>query len=226
MICSSLNLLFFIVHLLLQVIGLYPNLEEIAGLRSEAILAKVIEEQRQAEIFDVRPDRTFEEAAAKFVIENKHKASLRGDITQLKRLMPFIGGVTLRQLHMGSLEQWMQERRRGGVSNGTINHGLQIVRRIVNLASSEWVDENGLTWLERPPKIKLLANRGKRKPYPMNWEEQDRLFAKLPKHLRVMALFKVNTGLRDSDVCCLRWDDEVVLSDLNTSVFIIPCEDV
>ena len=61
-----------------------------------------------------------------------------------------------------------------------------------------------------------------RKPYPLNWEEQERLFKVLPLHLRRMALFAVNTGCRDHEVCSLRWDWEVKVPELNTSVFIIP----
>jgi len=41
----------------------------------------------------------------------------------------------------------------------------------------------------------------RRPPYPITWEEQDRLFPMLPAHLARMALFAVNTGLRDSNVC-------------------------
>lgn len=37
-----------------------------------------------------------------------------------------------------------------------------------------------------------------------------------------MALFKVNTGCRDQEVCRLRWEWEVFVPELNTSVFIIP----
>ena len=37
-----------------------------------------------------------------------------------------------------------------------------------------------------------------------------------------MALFKVNTGCRDAEVCQLRWDWEVEVPELNTSVLIIP----
>ncbi len=37
-----------------------------------------------------------------------------------------------------------------------------------------------------------------------------------------MALFKVNTGCRDREVCSLKWDDEVKVPELDTSVFIIP----
>ncbi len=193
---------------------------------AEAILAKMIEDARQARVYGTRPDRTFEEAATKYVLEHTHKASLRDDVHRLRNLMPFIGGDVLRQVHMGSLAPWISARRRDGVAEGTINHGLQIVRRILNLAATEWIDEHGLTWLSVAPKIKLLANRGKRQPYPLSWAEQEKLLLELPEHLRAMALFKVNTGLRDGDVCGLLWADEVPVPELGTSVFIIPANRV
>ena len=37
-----------------------------------------------------------------------------------------------------------------------------------------------------------------------------------------MALFKVNTGCRDAEVCGLKWEWEVSVPELNTSVFLIP----
>jgi integrase len=41
-----------------------------------------------------------------------------------------------------------------------------------------------------------------------------------------MALFKVNTGLREKEVCRLKWDHEVRVPELETSVFIIPGEHI
>ena len=41
-----------------------------------------------------------------------------------------------------------------------------------------------------------------------------------------MALFKMNTGCREQEVCGLRWDYEVKVPELDTSVFIIPGERV
>jgi len=37
-----------------------------------------------------------------------------------------------------------------------------------------------------------------------------------------MALYKVNTGCREQEVCLLRWDYEVEVPELSTSVFLIP----
>src|SRR5207253_7752389 len=52
--------------------------------------------------------------------------------------------------------------------------------------------------------VQGLTDRSRR-PYPITWEEQDRLFPTLPAHLQRMVLFAVNTGLRDSNVCGLQW---------------------
>jgi integrase len=189
---------------------------------AERFLARLAEGIRQASVYGVRPTRTFEQAAAKFVNENQHKRSLASDIGRLKLLMPRIGEMALDRLHSGTLQTWIEERQRQGVAVGTINHGLKVVRRILNLAAHEWVDEHGLTWLASAPKIKLLPDTEKRQPYPLSWEEQARLFKELPAHLAAMALLAVNTGCRDQEVCHLRWEWEVQVPELATSVFIIP----
>jgi integrase len=194
-----------------------------AGLEeAERFLARLAEGIRQASIYGVRPTRSFEEAAAKFVLENQHKRSIDSDIGRLKLLMPHIGPLPLDRLHGGTLQPWVEKRQKEGAAAGTINHGLKVVRRILNLAAQEWIDENGMTWLASAPKIKLLSDHDKRQPYPLNWEEQARLFKELPGHLAAMALFAVNTGCRDAEVCGLRWDWEVRVPELGTSVFIVP----
>ncbi len=96
------------------------------------------------------------------------------------------------------------------------------MRRILNLAATEWVDEHGLTWLLTAPKIRLLPDTNKRQPYPLSWDEQVQLFRGLPKHLAQMALFAVNTGRRDSEIFNLRWEWEVKIPELDVVVFIIP----
>ena len=97
-----------------------------------------------------------------------------------------------------------------------------MVRHVLNLAATDWVDEHGLTWLASPPKLKLLPDVAKRQPYPLNWDEQTVLFRELPSYLAEMALFAVNTGCRDQEVCNLLWDWEVKVPELGTSVFIVP----
>ncbi len=79
-----------------------------------------------------------------------------------------------------------------------------------------------MIWLSHAPKIKLLIEDDKKEPYSLSWQEQHRLFNELPDYLAKMALFKVNTSCRDQEACNLRWEWEVDVPELKTSVFIIP----
>ncbi len=192
---------------------------------AEKYLARRLEEVRQATVYGVRPKRTFIEAATKFLLENQHKRSLHDDAGRLRELVKYIGNMTLESIHVGALQPFIDGRRRDGVTTRTINHGLQVVRRILNLAASEWMDEYGLTWIANAPKIKLLPEHDLRKPYPLNWEEQHLLFKALPQHLEKMALFAVNTGCRDQEICGLRWEWEIKIPELpHILVFIVPAE--
>jgi len=168
---------------------------------AEKYLAKRLEELRQVVVYGARPKRIFREAATKFLQENQHKKSIRSDAEQLEMLDKYIGDLPIEAVHIGNLQPFIADRKKDGRKNRTANFGLQIVRHILNLAASEWMDDNGLTWLNSPPKIKLLSISDARKPYPLNWEEQERLFNMLPAHLRRMALFAVNTGCRDREIC-------------------------
>jgi len=138
--------------------------------------------------------------------------------------MPWIGEIPLDRIHTGVLQPWIEFRREGGIKTGTINHGLKVVRRILNLASTEWIDEYGMTWLQSAAKIRLLPDHTKQPPYPLSWDEQDTLFKELPTHLANMALFAVNTGCRVNEICNLLWEWEIDIPALKSKIFIIPGE--
>jgi integrase len=193
---------------------------------AETYLAKRIEDVRQAALYGVRPRRTFRQAATKYLLENQHKRRIGDDAMHLQQLDPYIGDLALEAVHMGSLQKFVAARQAQGRKSKTINLALGVVRHILNLAASEWVDENNLTWLQAPPKIRLLPVTDARQPYPLSWEEQARLFQELPGHLARVALFKVNTGCREQEVCGLKWEWEVELPELETSLFIIPADRV
>ncbi len=187
---------------------------------AEKYLARRIDILRQAQIYGVRPKRSFIQAATKYLLENQHKASITNEANIIQQLIPYIGSLNLEGVHMGSLQTFIELRRNSKVKARTINYGLQVVRQILNLAAGEWLDENGLTWLDNAPKIKLLPEHDKRKAYPLSFEEQDKFFAALPTNLRRMALFAVNTGCRDREICGLRWQWEIETP--YGSVFVIP----
>lgn len=190
--------------------------------KAEECLARKLEETRQAVVYGVRPKRRFRQAATKYLNESQHKRGVADEATHLRQLDPFIGSLPIESVHIGTLQPFITARRKQGIKTKSINLALGVVRHILNLAASEWVDENNLTWLLTAPKVKLLRVDDARKPYPLSWEEQTRLFGELPMHLARMALFKANTGCREQEVCRLKWEWEIKVPELGTSVFIIP----
>lgn len=164
------------------------------------------------------------EAATKYLNEAHHKITIDRDRTLITQLEPYIHHLYIDEVHNGTMAPFVAGRLKEGVKTRTINYGLQVARRILNLAAREWFDDNNQSWLASAPLIKMLPETDLRKPYPITWEEQDRLFAHLPEHLRDMSLFVVNTGCRDKMICSLKWDHEIKIPELNTSIFFIPAE--
>lgn len=191
---------------------------------AEKILTHRLEQIRIAKTYGERPNWTFRDAATKFLNENHHLKSLCNYVGSLTILDPYIGNLELTRVHQATLQSFIDDRKKQGVKNKTINLDLSAVRRILNLAARLWRDENGLTWLQTSPLIVMLDTDDARTPYPLSIEEQRLLFKTLPDHLSEMALFKVNTGTREIEVCSLKWEWEIDLPDLKTSVFLIPKE--
>lgn len=193
---------------------------------AEEFLVFRLEQIRQEKIFGVQIQKTWRDAAARFLTEYQDQPSILLSATYLEQLDPFIGGLPLSHVDDESLAAFIQFKKSeqgGAVSNRTINIALERVIRILNLCHRKWRDDEKRPWLHVVPMItKLDENATRRKPYPLSWEEQDLLLAELPEHLKRMMLYKVNTGCREQEVCKLQWDWEVAVPELNTSVFLIP----
>jgi integrase len=179
----------------------------------------------------VRRRVTLDEAAAKYIQEQAAacKPSWGNDASMLRPVVAMKGSLTIDQLDDDSLADFVKARLDQGRKATTINRTLAVVRAICNRAATVWKFENGLTWLDRAPKITLLDEDDKRPPRPLAWAEQPRLLAELPEHLADMALFDLNTGVREDVVCSLRWEWEarvLLRRDLMISVFVVPRDHV
>jgi integrase len=192
---------------------------------AEQYLIHRLEQLRQQRVYGVRRTRIWREAATRYLVEFADQPSAWLTATYLEQLDTYIGDLPLTHIDDDSLEPYVQHRRNAGISHRTINIALERVIRILNVCARKWRDEERRPWLDTVPMItKLDEKKTKRLPYPMSWEEQSLLFAELPDHLRRMALYKVNTGSREQEVCKLRWDWEIKVPQLDTSVFLIPAQ--
>jgi len=102
---------------------------------AESWLILQLEQLRQQHFFGVRQKRTFDAAAAKYLLDHQEKVSLKNDIYLLETLVPLVGKLTLDQIHDQTLAAYVKQRKDQGLSHKTINLGLGIVRRILHLAA-------------------------------------------------------------------------------------------
>lgn len=202
---------------------------------AERYLIHRLEQIRQQKVYGVRQVRTFREAATRYILEHRDQPSIHLTALCLKQLDPYIGDLPLTHIDDQALEAFIAERQtdqvlpdgkvKPAVTNRTVNIAIERVIRVLSLCARKWRDEERRPWLDNVPLLsKLEEKRSSRKPYPLSWEEQSILFGELPAHLQTMALFKVNTGCREQEVCKLKWDWEISVPELGTSVFLIPAD--
>ena len=187
---------------------------------AEKFLSKRINEIRAEVIFGERLDRTFNTAAARYIEEYGHKRSLDRDIDTLKVVMPYIGNRSLKQIHSASLDPFVRDRKKAGISAGTLNRDMAIIRRVLKLCAAMWRDEQGRPWLDTAPLLPMVQGV-KRKARPISVAEQEKLIKSMPQYLADMTVFALNTGLRDQEICGLKWEHESKISGTDSSVFII-----
>lgn len=211
---------------------LYESTGTCSREEAERFLIKRLTEIREQVVFGARPVITWREAATRYLVECADQPSAGLTATYLEQLDPFIGHLPLTHIDDEALRGYIAEKRipvklKNGktriTSNRTINIALQRVVRVLQVCHRSWRDDNKRPWLDVVPAITMMDEAKTRRPaYPMSWDEQKIFFAELPAHLERMALFKVNTGCREQEVCKLRWDWEIDVPEIRASVFLIP----
>jgi integrase len=166
----------------------------------------------------------FRHCAARYLAQSRNKRSVEVIEWHVRILIAHLGDIEPHKVHDGTLEPFILARIAAGASATTINRSLEVARTILNRAARAYRDDDGIPWLNSVPPLITMLPESRRSPYPITWDEQDRLVRRLPPHLATMALFAVNTGLRDSNLCGLQWMWEVHVPEIARSVFIVPPE--
>ncbi|GAP37331.1 tyrosine-type recombinase/integrase [Piscinibacter sakaiensis] len=182
-------------------------------------------------------DQLFRVAAGKYLLEcqaNKVR-TVETIADHIVLLNHWVGDLPLRAVCNDSFQAFKLDRLAGRTAGGqparavkpaTVNRALEVARTVLNRAARVWRTRDGKAWLGSAPLIELLDETvTSRPPRPISWSEQHKLFPHLPGHLERMALFSVNTGARDENVCGLRWEWERHVPDVKRSVFLVPSEE-
>ena len=145
-----------------------------------------------------KPKRTWQEAVVRWLEEKDHKAGKFKDAAQLRWLDQFLGNCLLQDISRDLIDQIARAKKREA-SPATANRYLALLRAILRAARDDW------EWVDKIPRVKLFPE-SKRRVRWITEQEAARLIEELPSHMAAMALFSLSTGLRQSNVSYLRWD--------------------
>ena len=189
--------------------------------RAQEFLTHLIEQERRIRVYGDPVPHLFVDACTRYVKEMTKKSRDR-DIQDLKAVMPYIGYLELKKIHLGTLQRFIDERYELGIKSSTVNRTLCVVRLVLKKAASIWRDDHGNPWLTSVPEIPKLDWRDARPAYPINEMQQDLLMKHLNEELRMMTLWLVNTGLRSNELLNLRWSWTRDIPELGAFVFDVP----
>lgn len=139
----------------------------------------------------------WQEAAERWLLETKHKATHGDDIAKLRWLHPYLGDKQLDEIDRTLIDRIKFDREKLATA-GTTNRYLALIRAILRRAHLEW------EWIDRVPRIKLFKEAEGR-VRSLTVAEFEKLLDELPEHLADMAVFSVATGLRQGNVKGLDW---------------------
>ncbi|CAN8142391.1 single-strand DNA-binding protein [uncultured Thiomicrorhabdus sp.] len=140
------------------------------------------------------------EAVKRYQYETQNKDYVN-ELSQFMRFSEVVGNPFLDQIDRDMIGKFIEKRKADGVTGTTINRTLQKLRALLNKAKREWeILESEL------PYIKLFTESGNTRVRWLTRNQVSKLSKRLPEHLADMTLFAVETGLRESNITLLRWD--------------------
>ena len=190
---------------------------------AEQFLVHLLDRERQSRVYGEPGRYRFVDAATRY-IEEETKKSLDRDIQDLKLVMPFIGDLELRKIHLGTLQPFIDKRKQQGVKSATVNRSMSVVRSVLTRAASVWRDDHSHPWLLSVPEIPKQSWGDQRAAYPISRTQQMLLLRHLNNELQQLAIWLLNTGLRSQELLNLRWSWRRYVQDLGVYVFDIPGE--
>lgn len=118
----------------------------------------------------------FADCVTRYLLQSQDLRSLEAIRVHVQLLEPYIGDLEPHQVHDATLAPFISARIAAGASATTINRSLEVVRTILHRAARSYRDQDGRPWLDALPPLITMLPECRRAPYPINWQEQDRLF--------------------------------------------------
>jgi integrase len=143
-------------------------------------------------------DKTWDDAAEKWLDETRHKRDHKNDIYKLNWIRDRWHGKLLEEIDRECVDELAREKL-STAKNSTVNRFLALIRAIFRRAVNDW------NWLDKAPHVRLYPEPSRR----VRWlqpEQAYRLMEELPEHQCHAMVFALATGLRAGNVFGLRWE--------------------
>ncbi len=189
---------------------------------AEKIYAKVQTIIAEGKWFDFeRAKHTFDELIERFMqthAKQQRQSTQKRYKAAITHLKEYFSGLYLEDITPRVIVEYMQLRLQQGAKPGTVNREFRTMSRAMSLAKRqwEWIKENHCE------KVSALKEDNERVRY-LSEDEEIRLLDActftpyLHGQLKEIVIFALNTGLRQSEILNLKWEDV----DLKNKVAII-----
>ena len=138
-------------------------------------------------------------------LKNKKSTVEREIVLYKKWLKPFLGDVKLNLISRISLVSILNEMKKAGLSNRTLNYAIALTRQVFNFA----IKEELFSGNNPAAKFEFPKTDNKRMRFLTN-DELDKLLTELKKRsyaVYLMAVLSANCGLRAGEIFNLTWAD-------------------
>lgn len=152
----------------------------------------------EQERLGLKARHSWKEAVVRWLNETSDKATHHEDKSKLIWLDHYLSDYLLDEINLDCIDLIRSEKLKEA-SKATVNRYLALIRSILIRARDEW------EWLERIPKIRLFKETTSRER-SLTIQEAVSLLTELPEHQHEIVLFALATGLRQSNVVKLEWE--------------------
>lgn len=156
-----------------------------------------------------RPRYTFDEALRRWYAEAQGRGRDR-DRERLSWFSAYLADTPLVEINREIIDR-LRSLRAAESSPSTANRYMALLRMVLRKAHRDW------DWIDRAPAVPMYRIE-RAEPRFLTPTQFDRLVKHLPRHLKDLAIFSVETGLRMRNVTHLEWHQV----DLKRGLLIVP----
>ena len=119
-------------------------------------------------------------------------------------------GARLSDVSVDRVEEYKEARLAEGVRPATVNRDLAVLRKMLRLAERK-------RFITRSPfvEVELLEERRQRRgPHIVTFDEEDKILAVAPPHIRALAVLILETGMRSNrEALAVKWVEIDFMND-------------